>query len=441
MSQIVKYSFFVVVLALLSACDSESKFKELDQAIKRNNLNISTIVVESTKNKTITCSTDPCATYLPTNKTETFVARGLTPDGQPIDISNDVVWSTTDSSKAQVDQTGTLTTGTTLGEVDVIASFASIDGRAKVMVSSATLTGNDIKFWDNTDTELTSPQQLTMCDSFGLKAIGEFSDSTRIITHDVSWSANPSDNSRLTVNESNLAVFSSHTPAGYVVQASYQNDSTSTVSNTVDFNVVADNFGGTISISPSSQTIIQDAEFQFKASAQILGSNKDITNTAKWESGEQSIAKVDKGLVTGIGEGTTNIRVTCGTDPQTVSQTAPVTVEKNPALARIELRKANNNQLEDIEELNRLDPNNDELELIVIAIYITSSETEEDVTNEVTWTVADSDPTNVVKSIKVEQKSDNDNILVVTAQRDGVAVLTVKFSGLTDKLTVKVSSP
>ncbi len=447
MSKIINTILLVASIALLSACDSESKFQDLEQAIKRNKLNISSIVVEPTKNRTIAINGTPCdpcdATFLPTGKTESFVARGLTADGQPIDISQDVVWSTSNSNVALVDQSGRLTTQTTVGNVDVIASFASIEGRAAVTVSSAVLTENNIIFRNNgQDISATTPD-VTMCDTYELSMVGDFGDSQRIITHDIKWDITVASVATLAAkvvrnDATNIAVFSSYTPtpqapnpaAPYEVKASYQNNSTSIVSRILNVNVVPDIFGTSISVTPTSQPITKDTTFQFRATGSINSVSKDLTSTAKWVTSDSNVAKVTDGLVTGIAKGSANITASCGT---VVSQAALVTVEEDPTLVAIKIKDTNEDTIT-LLELTLSSTTDNEKDLIVMATYTNLSEG--DVTADVTWEITAFDGNNADPPISVALTSDDK--LRVTAKRLGDAVLKVKLSGKEDTLSVRV---
>ena len=450
MIKIIKLLFVVTTIAFLGACDSESKFHDLAKAIERNKLNVSSIVVESTKNKTIACATDPCdTTYLPTNKTETFIARGLTPDGQPLDISDRVVWSTTDSAKAQVNQAGNLTTGTTLGEVEVIASFASIAGRAKIMVSSATLPSDNEIIIRHNGQDVTTTPDVTKCDMYDMDVIGDFGDSQRIITHDIKWNVTvasaPTTDAKVVLNEGdNIAVFSSHTPtpqppenpAPYEVKASYQNDpndANTIVTRTINMNVIEGNFGNVINMTPGTKTITQGTTFQFTATASIDGNNKDVTHTAKWETTNGSVATVDNGLVTGKDIGQANITASCGG----VSQQASVTVEQDPTLVSIKIKDTNEKDTFTVLNLTLSSTTDNEKDVVVMASYTNQDET--NITDELTEqnieiTALDG---NTPLPISYELLTD-EKILRITARRVGAAVLKVTYSGQEDTLTVNV---
>jgi hypothetical protein len=439
MSNIIKYIVLAVTIVLLNACGSDSKFHDLAQAIERNKLNIASIEVVPTTNKTIEINGTPCdpcdKTFLPPNKSETFVARGLTPDGQPIDISDRVVWSTSNSNIAQVNQNGTLTTKTTLGDVDVIASFASIEGKATVTVSSATLVDANIKFQDSQGNEITTAQQVTMCDTFEFSVIGEFSDSKRIITHDVAFSTNGDANTNVVVNEANVAVFSSFTPtttSGYEVTATYHNDATSTASNLFTVNVDNSGFGSAITVTPATQTITLDTISQLTATATIGSESKDITNTTKWESDTQSVATINgEGVVTGEGVGQAKITASCGA----ISGSASVTVEEEPSLVAIQITDTNKDPIRVLTLNYSSDPDNKAKELLVIASY--TNQDDNDITTDIDLNQTVIDVISGTTPIDVSRAT-GEVRLTVTALEIGVASLTVVYSGVETSITVNV---
>ena len=86
------YFFLIAVLLLLvNACDNNNDFADIEEAIKLNKLNITSIVVEASLTKTVQVDTTPCDTqnlcdtYLPIKKTEPFKAYGFTPDNKKTD--------------------------------------------------------------------------------------------------------------------------------------------------------------------------------------------------------------------------------------------------------------------------------------------------------------------------------------------------------------------
>lgn len=439
MSNIIKYIVFAVTIVLLNACGSDSKFHDLAQAIERNKLNIASIEVVPTTNKTIEINGTPCdpcdKTFLPPNRSETFVARGLTPDSQPIDISDRVIWSTSNSNIAQVNQNGTLTTKSTLGDVDVIASFASIDGRATITVSSATLAGANIKFQDSQGNEITTAQQVTMCDTFEFSVIGEFSDSKRIITHDVDFSTSDDANTNVIVNDANVAVFSSFTPtttAGYDVTATYHNDATSTVSNHFTAAVDDSDFVDDITVT-GTPTIILNTTHQFTATATIANESKDITNTAKWKSDpNNNNASVDeKGLVTGVSIGDASITASCGA----FDGSATVTVKDEPSLVAIQITDTNKDPIRTLKLNYSSDPDNKAKELLVIGIY--SNQEDSDITTDIDVNQIVIDVTSGTNPIDVSRAT-GEVRLTVTALEIGAASLTVVYSGKETTIPVSV---
>jgi hypothetical protein len=281
-----------------------------------------------------------------------------------------------------------------------------------------------------------------------MEIVGNFGDSQRIITHDIKWNVTvasaPSQDAKVVLNKTNnLAVFSSHTPtpqppenpAPYEAQASYQNDPNDVntiVSRTINMNVIEGNFGNAISITPATKTITQGATFQFRATAFIDSNEKDITQTAKWETSNAGVATVDNGLVSGEDIGPAMITASCGS----VSQQASVTVEEDPTLVAIKITDTNKDTIT-LLELELLNVDNDEKDLLVIATYTNGSDS--DITaeldeNQIDITALDGDDLNPPISFEIT----TDNRLRIFAERVGSAVLEVTYSGKVDTLTVNV---
>ena len=94
MYKTVCYFLIAAFFVLLNACDTSNDFKDIEEAIKLNKLNVTSIVVEAAKTKTIefnggTCDIqNPCNTFLPTSYTEPFKAYGFSPDNKKTTIQS-----------------------------------------------------------------------------------------------------------------------------------------------------------------------------------------------------------------------------------------------------------------------------------------------------------------------------------------------------------------
>ena len=436
------YFFLIAVLLLLvNACDNNNDFADIEEAIKLNKLNITSIVVEASLTKTVQVDTTPCDTqnlcdtYLPIKKTEPFKAYGFTPDNKKTDITSEVAWSTSDSTKAQVDQSGNLTTQSATGVVDVIATLGSVVGKTTVKVSSSVLIGTNIRFFNGTTDVTGTTPAVTACETYPLTVLGKFEDgSTRNITHDVTWSVEDggsvTQNAEVKLNDANQGVFSSPTlPTSppYVVKVSYL-DTTNTPAIGSSLNVSVSDPSGTMSIAPVSAIVAVDATYQFSASIND-GASMDVTSTAKWNS-DDTAAAVSRGLVTGVNLGTANITASCGS----LTKTAAVTVENNPQVAFLTIEDNTNTAVGANVYLTLNDSTKNTVDLSVIVTYYDHSTA--DITADLTQPtiVADDGDTTLQTPISTSFVTSSDltpvTTLRITAQRVGGAMMTVNYSGL-----------
>ena len=443
MNKTAYYFLIVSLLVLLTACDNTNDFKGIEEAIKLNKLNITSIEVEATRTKTVevstlSCDTNPCNTFLPTHKTEPFKAYGFTSENKRLDITSDVEWSTSDATKAQINQNGSLTTQAVVGDVDVIATLGSAVGKTTVSVSSATLADTGIYFINGVDDITGTTPVVVACDTYPLTILGLFSDnSKRDITYNMSWSveeaATPTQDAKVVLNDTNQGVFSSHTvpTVPYVVKASYTDEVNNSIQKSLDINVDEPAAGSTMSIDPASPTVATSATSQLTALITNNSVSKDVTSTAKWDTDDSSKATVSTaGLVTGVAIGSAAITASCGS----ISKSATVTVANKSDVAYLTIKDENNALVLSTVELTLSDATKKTKDLSVIVTYFDKSTA--DITadldiNAITIVSLDTDTSlPVSKSIVAVGGLSSTSILRITALRVGTAMMTVNYSGL-----------
>ena len=441
------YFFLIAVLLLLvNACDNNNDFADIEEAIRLNKLNITSIEVEASLAKTVEvdgqlCNTQNiCNTFLPTEKkVEPFKAYGFSPDNKKTDITSEVVWSTSNSTIATITHDGNLTTQNAEGDVDVIATLGSVVGKTTVTVNKATVNGSDISFQNN-GSNISGTPTITACETYPLTILGLFSDgSLRDITHDVTWKVTLSgvDTQGPSVDEN--GVFSSYavspqspTATPYTITVSYTDKINAAIVSSQDINVNDTN--GTMSVDPATFTIPSNKTKQLSAKLTIGNVSKDVTSIANWTSDKESLATVTSGLVNGVAIGNDiTITATCGSK----STTATATVADQLDVARLSLKYvADNSDVQDSVDLIFNDTNNDTVDLNIIATYVdnTTADVTADFDNSTIYTISfrslDPNDTSIAVSKSFVTDALGGTNLRLTAARVGTASMHLVYKGI-----------
>jgi uncharacterized protein YjdB len=306
-----KFIFAVfAVLSLLAGCEKGDP-TALKEAVRLASLNISSITVEPT-DATIT-----------TGSSYQFSATGYRPDGSSTDVTNSVVWSSSNEAIATVNSNGLVTTATD-GSIAITASLSSLDGSTSLTASSAAL--QSIAVFADTDT----PNDLSVseCKNLQLKAIGTYVGEssprdTTPITKNVNWTDVSGNGS---FGSSGLLL--TKMAGTIVVRASLDGI------DSPDTDVTANSDLVSISVAPENTTLAKGSKLQFSATGTYSdASTTDITENALWNSGTQATADfntANNGEITGLDTGSTIITASCGTDPGTgIEGTTNLTVNEN----------------------------------------------------------------------------------------------------------------
>lgn len=293
----------------------------------------------------------PTHTNLPVGINLHYGASGIFSDGSNVDITNQVVWNTSDHNIATIDSTGQAT-GIAIGTTQVSATLGSITGTTNVTITDATLLTIAVTP-DNGNLPMRIHSQYT--------AIGTFSDaSTMDITDQVTWSTtNPN---VVTINSTGLAT--GVTPGTTQVNASLKSV-TGNTSVTVTNAVLT-----SIAIFPGSSNLPRSINQQFTAFGTFSDSTVvDITHQVAWDMSNHTVASINRnGLGTGISVGTTQVYARLygiggitSLSVTTATLTSIAIAPLNPAVNR-------------------------NATLQVSAIGTFSDGTSADITNQVTWT-------------------------------------------------------
>jgi trimeric autotransporter adhesin len=223
-----------------------------------------------------------------------FTATGTFSDSSTQVITQDVTWTSSNTSVATVGAVGVVT-GVGQGSADIIASFGGQSGQALLTVSSATLQSIAL-----------SPNSAVMApaSTLSLAATGTFSDgSAQNITDAVTWSS--SANNVATVTSYGQVTGES---AGTATITAQQGSITGTAALVVDSSTLS-----SVQVSPASATVAEQTGTQFQAIG-IFANNttQNLTASAIWTSSPASIATISnasstKGLATGVTPGAATI--------------------------------------------------------------------------------------------------------------------------------------
>jgi uncharacterized protein YjdB len=220
-----------------------------------------------------------------------FTATGTYEDNTAQDITNSVTWSSSDSTKATISNTG-LASGIKGGQTTIKATSGSISGSTLLSVNavlmSITLTPN------NPGVFVGSTLQFS--------ATGNYNDSTnQDLTSSVTWSS--SDDSKATVDNTGLA-------SGVKGGVAKITATLGSVNQSADLNVTA--LLQSITLSPIGPGILVDGSQQFSATGHFNDATTlDLTSSASWSSSDTGKATVDSaGLATGDAVGAVTITAT-----------------------------------------------------------------------------------------------------------------------------------
>ena len=385
MSKIVDYLFVVAIITLLSACDSESKFNNIEQAIKRNKYDVTEIIVRPTQTITVGNEQGGGTTYLSFDFSEKFKATGITSSGKEVDISSEISWSSSNSNIAEVNQSGVVTTFGNSGSVSIIAKLASIQGQAIVQVSAEPLSVLEIA---RDGQVLSTPYDVGVCAPIQFTALGTYgvSEPKRYVTHLVTWEVthtNPND-SAVTLDPISR-VFNQQGKKGrfgaWGTTASVKAELNISLS-AIQSSPLELNIQGSISeinISPNGAIIPISSKQQFTANGKYNAtdtSTADMSDAAFWSPPQSGAITVsDTGLVTGVSPGSSTLTVSCAG----VEDSVTVTVSEAAKIERISI-----DYPEDFVEMTQ----NETVQLKAVAHY-SDGRTPEDITesDNTSWSV------------------------------------------------------
>ena len=316
---------------------------------------------------------DPPLAEILIDSTQTYEAYALLSDGSRVDITENVTWSSSNTSIAHIDAAG-VATGLSEGSSDITATLnyqgEVFSGSAILRVKAPEVTIEEIQVTPSTAEILIGvTQQYT--------ATAILSDgSDQDITRDATWSS--SDTAVCQVDNKGLATGLSEGESTLTATLNYEGES---FSDTASITVKAPEITiDEIVVDPARAEVIVGSTVAYTAYAVLSdGSNVDVTAEAAWSSSDTTVAHIDSmGVATGLSEGNSTLTATLNFEGEVFRDTARITV-KPPEVT-----------IEEIQVTPAV------AEILVegtqqfTATALLSDGTHVDVTGEVTWSSSDS---------------------------------------------------
>jgi len=298
----------------LTACGGSDGDDEFKEAVKVNDLKITSITISSPN------------TILEVGAREDFIAMAEIDSGasDALDVTDQVRWSSSDSSVISIDSSGSAI-GIADGAVEIRAELADLFGSKDLSSSSAELTSIVISLEDDLASigVCTSGQKFTAEGTF---EDGRVSD----VTPNITWKSSAENVVAISNETGSEGTITALIVGDTVISAEHENgvdsnDSPLAVTDTLD----------SITVTPDNITINTGGTQQFTAmgSYSDLVGDQDITTTVTWASDNTanlSISNDDntEGLATAVAVGDADVTASCGdnTDTVAVNIEAPVTI-------------------------------------------------------------------------------------------------------------------
>ena len=254
---------------------------------------------------------------MPTNSSilagasQQFTATGTYSNGSIQNLSNRVMWTSSNTGVATIDTNG-LATGVSTGTTTISAALGGVSNSTTLTVQAPATLMSIAVMPTNSSILAGASQQFT--------ATGTYSDgSTQNLSNRVAWTS--SNTGVATIDTSGLATGVSNGTT--TISAAL-----GIVSNSTTLTVQAPATLMSIAVTPTNSSILAGASQQFTATGTYSdGSTQSLSNRVTWTSSNTGVATINtSGLATGGSNGTTTISATLGS----VTGRAPLTVLSAP---------------------------------------------------------------------------------------------------------------
>jgi hypothetical protein len=283
--------------------------------------------VAASTNLTVTAAALVSITVAPSNpsiaagQTQQFAAMGTYSDSSTLNLTNAVIWSSSNTAAATIGATG-LASALRLGSATIQATSGSVIGSTTLTVTAATLVSLAL-----TPVNPSIPKGLTQ----QFTATGTFSDtSTQNLANSVTWTSLST--TVATIDAAGLATAAGTGSSS--IQATSGSITGSTTLTVTAATLVS------LGVTPANPSIPKGTTQQFTATGTFSDtSTQNLTNSVTWISLTPTVATISTaGLATATAIGTSTIQATSGsiTDSTTLSVTAAVSVSASPTTASVQ---------------------------------------------------------------------------------------------------------
>ena len=248
----------------------------------------------------LTLSTDQPVIH--TGEVSYFLATGEYNNGTLQNLTNDVTWSSLDTSIAiasnETDNEGQVF-GEGVGETDIRATFEGLADTHPITVTPSPLVSIAVEPATSTIGNGLSKQY---------KAIGTYADGT---TEDITWNVNWTSSDLAVAEVDAFGLAQSAGPGDTVITASRAVSDTVTISGTADLTVDS-SLPTDFRIEPVSAQIVNGTAVRFRSILTVNGVDDDITTESVWTSANISVATISnadgtEGIAQSAGPGTVTI--------------------------------------------------------------------------------------------------------------------------------------
>jgi uncharacterized protein YjdB len=222
----------------------------------------------------LSISIAPQTASIPIGAGRQFHALGAYSDGSVKDISASVAWTSTDTTKLTVANSG-VATGIAAGSVQITATWLAVSATVNVIVTTATLVSLDV------DTlQLSMPQGYA--EQFNV--VGSYSDGTQLVlTDQVIWTSS----APAVASVSAAGMVDTVNPGTVLITAAL-----GSVSSSAPLSVAAATLQS-IAILPANVSLATSTILQLQATGTYSdGSTRSLTNVASWSSSATNIATI-----------------------------------------------------------------------------------------------------------------------------------------------------
>lgn len=224
--------------------------------------------------------------------TQTFIATGTYSDGSTANISNSVVWTSGDVSKATI-LMGGVATGLAVGTTPISATLNGKVGSTNLLVMQIPTLLSIVVSPPASSIEIANSQVFS--------ATANYSDgSSNNVTNLVNWTSS---------NTTIATVMPNGTATGLVAGVSTITATMQSKSSSAQLTVTLTPSLTSVTVSPATTSVMVGSNRNFNATANYSNNtSSDVTATANWSSSQTLIATVNpSGVATGVSAGLTNI--------------------------------------------------------------------------------------------------------------------------------------